>query len=119
MGNRVAGVCYVKVDGAQLEVKGGLECPINNRKREAIVASAGVAGFKETTVVPYVKLTAIFTADFPKEKISAATDMTITAEYANGEVYTLSDAFLANESAAKGEEGEIELEFNGMRGRWQ
>jgi len=118
MGNRIAGTCYVKVDGAQLEVKGGLECPINSRKREPVVASAGVAGFKETVIVPYVKLTAILTPDFPRAKLDTATNMTVTAELANGEVYVLAGAWLANEAAAKGDDGETELEFNGMDGVW-
>jgi len=119
MGNRVAGICYVKIDGTQIEIKGGLEAPIIERKREAVVASSGVAGYKESTVVPFLKVTAIFTKDFPLAQIAAGTDLTCTGEFANGKVYTLSGAFLASESAAKGEEGEIELEFNGIRGVWQ
>jgi len=118
MGQRVAGTCYVKVDGAQLEIKGGLEAPINDRKREPVVSATGVAGFKESTVVPYVKVQCIFTADFPLAALAAGTDMTVTAEFANGKVYSLSGAFLANDSSAKGEEGEIDLEFNGIAGVW-
>lgn len=119
MGKRIAGVCYVKLDGTQLEIKGGLDAPIVARKREAVVSATGVAGFKETTVVPFVKVTTIFTADFPIEQLKAGTDMTVTAEFANGKVYTLSGAWVANEASAKGEEGEIELEFNGTDGVWQ
>lgn len=119
MANRVAGVCFVKVDGAQLEIKGGLEAPIQSNKREGVLGASGPAGYKETPVQPMVKVTAIFTADFPMAAVRDGTSMTITAEFANGKVYTLSDAFLANEAPAKGEEGEIELEFHGMRGAWQ
>jgi hypothetical protein len=119
MGQRVAGTCYVKVDGQQLEIKGGLECPIVEVKREPVTASAGVAGFKETIVPPYIKATSIFTPDFPLAALRDGTDMTVTAEYANGKVYTLSGGWLANEASGKGEEGEVELEFNGLRGVWQ
>lgn len=119
MGQRLAGTCYVKVDGAQLEVKGGLECPVNNKKREPVVGATGIAGFKETAITPYVKVTAILSKGFPRAKLQNSTDMTITAEYANGDVYTLSGGWLANESAAKGDDGEAELEFNGVDGVWQ
>ena len=119
MGKRIAGVCYVKADGTQFEVKGGLECPIVERKREPVVSATGVVGFKETTVVPFVKVTAFFTADFPIPLIKTGTDVTVTAEFANGRVYTLSGAWVAHESSVKGEEGEIELEFNGIDGVWQ
>jgi hypothetical protein len=119
MGKRIAGVCYVKVDGTQLEVKGGLECPLNARKREPVVGAARVAGFKETTIVPYVKVTAILATGFPRAALQAGTDMTVTAEFANGDVYTLSGGWLANEAAVKGDDGETELEFNGLDGVWQ
>lgn len=119
MGKRIAGTCFVKADGVQFEVKGGLECPLLDSKKEPVVAARGVAGYKETVITPYVKLTAIFTADFPIAKLQSATDLTVTAEYANGKVYVLSGGWLANEAAAKGEEGETELEFNGIDGVWQ
>lgn len=119
MANRTAGICFVKVDGTQLEIKGGLECPVADKKREVVMSSSGPVGYKETPVAPMVKASAIFTNDFPMEKIRNGTAMTITAEFANGKVYTLSDAFLATEASAKGEEGEVELEFHGIRGAWQ
>lgn len=119
MAKRVAGTCYIKVDGDQLEVKGGVECTVGDVTREAVVSTRGVVGFKETQRVPSTKLTAIFTEDFPMEKITEGEDMTITAEFANGKVHTLSGAFLVGESTAKGEEGETDLEFNGTKGIWQ
>jgi len=118
MGNRVAGTCFCKADGTQFEVKGGLECPLMDQKREPINASGRTVGFKETTITPFVKLTAITTKDFPIEFLRTATDMTVTAEFANGRVYVLSGAWIANEASVKGDEGESELEFNGLSGVW-
>lgn len=119
MGKKVAGTCYVKVDGAQFEVQGGVEAPLSDKKRESVMGSGGVAGYKETDIAPYVKLTAVITADFPLDKIKAGTDMTITTEFANGKVYTLSGAWFAGESSLKGEDGTSEIEFGGMRGQWK
>lgn len=118
MGQRTAGTCYVKVDGAQLEIKGGLEAPLSGFKREPVISATGVPGYKETVVTPYIKVTAITTRDFPIEQLATGTDMTVTAEFANGKVYTLSGAWLANEASHKGDDGESELEFNGNRGVW-
>lgn len=115
---RVAGICYVKVDAEQLELKGSLECPLTDTQRETVMGSAGVAGFKETARMPYVKGTFIFLPGFPLAKLADGTDMTITAELANGKVYTLSGAYLVGEPAVKAEEGEVELEFNGVKGIW-
>lgn len=119
MGKRIAGTCFVKVDGEQLEVKGSLEIPLMNKTRETVMSTTGPAGFKETATAPYVKLTAIFGPDFPMEKLTEGTDMTITSELANGKVHTLSGAYVVGETPTKAEDGEIDLEFNGIKGVWQ
>lgn len=116
---RVAGICFFKVDGEQLELKGSLECPITDTQRESVMGLSGVAGYKETTRTPSIKGTFIFVPGFPLAKLNTGTDMTITAELANGKVYTLSGAYLVGEPMAKGDDGEVDLEFNGIKGIWQ
>lgn len=119
MGKRVAGTCYIKVDGDQLEVSGGLECPITDTTKETVKGVNRPAGFKETNRTPSTKVTAIFRDDFPMDKVANATDMTVTSEFPNGKVYTLSEAYLVGEPSAKADDGTVELEFEGMRGIWQ
>lgn len=116
---RVAGICYFKVDGEQLELKGSLECPVTDLQRETVMGLSGVAGYKETARTPFIKGAFIFTPGFPLDKLNTGTDLTITAELANGKVYTLSGAYLVGEPNAKGDDGEVELEFNGTKGLWQ
>ena len=115
---RIAGICFVKVDGEQLEVAGSVECPLLDVKRETVMGLSGPSGYKETAMEPYVKLTANFVPGFPIEKLRTGTDMTVTTELANGKVYTLSGAFLKGETAAKGDDGTLDLEFGGARGLW-
>lgn len=119
MAKRIAGTCYIKVDGTQLEIKGGLEIPIIEVTRETILSTSGVAGYKEMPIAPSVKFTGIFGPDFPIAKLVSGTDMTITSELANGKVHTLSGAFLVGEATAKAEDGEVDLEFNGTKGIWK
>ncbi|WP_295379549.1 phage tail tube protein [uncultured Pseudacidovorax sp.] len=116
---RLAGICYIKVDGDQLEVSGGVECPTTSTTKETVSGLSGPAGYKETVRTPYIKLTAIFRDDFPLETLDQNDDMTITAELANGRVYTLSGAYQVGEPAAKGDDGTVEITFEGMRGIWQ
>lgn len=117
---KIAGTCYVKVDGDQLELKSesGIEAPISTVKRETVLGQSGVAGLKETAQLAYIKGTFIVGPNFPREKLDTATDMTITAEFINGDVYTLSGAYVVGEPAFKSDSGEVELEFNGIRGIW-
>lgn len=119
MAKRVAGICYIKVDGEQLEVQGGVECPLMAYNRETVMALAGPAGYKETAVKPYTKVNTIFVEGFPLEKLRNATDMTVTTEFPNGKVYTLSGAFVEGDPAAKADDGTNELQFGGMKGIWQ
>lgn len=119
MAKRVAGICYIKVDGEQLEVSGGVECPITDLKRETVMGLSGPAGLKETALEPYVKVTAIFMPSFPIDTLRTSTEMTVTAEMPNGKVYTLSGAFLKGEPSAKADDGTSELEFGGTKGQWQ
>lgn len=118
MGKRVAGICYIKVDGQQLEVSGGVEVPITDVTRETVMGSNAVAGYKETARTPFTNLSAIFRDDFPMALVREGTDMTVTTELPNGKVYTLSGAYLVGEPNAKGDDGLIDLEFQGMRGQW-
>lgn len=119
MSKRVAGICYIKVDGQQLEVKGGVECPLALTKKENVMGLAGSAGYKETAQPQYIKVQCILVPGFPKATIAFGTDMTITAELANGDIFTLSSAWLEGETTIKAEEGEIDLEFQGKTGMWK
>ncbi|MBS1198160.1 MAG: phage tail protein [Proteobacteria bacterium] len=116
---RVAGICYVKADGEQFDVSGGLEVPLIDVKREAVMSVTGPAGYKETAVEPFIKLSAVVGASFPIETLQSATDMTVTAELPNGMVYTLSGAYIKGEPALKADDGTVDLEFGGIRGQWQ
>lgn len=115
MGQKVAGTCYVKVDGVQLMLKGGAEAPLMNVKRETVVPGY----FKEEDNHAWVKVTAVLAPDFPLSAITKGTDMTITTEFKNGKVHTLSGAYLVDEPTANGEDGTTELEFHGNKGVWQ
>lgn len=117
---RVAGICYIKVDGSQLEVKGGIEVPIASTAKEVVMGLNGVAGYKETVQRQYIKLEAIFTKDFPFSLIANGNNMTVTAELANGRVYTIANAWLeGNDTSVNAEDGTISLEFSGPVGIWQ
>lgn len=118
MAQRIAGVCFVKVDGAQLEISGDVEIPLTEYKREAVMSLTGPAGFKETALEPYVKVSALFTPDFPLNQLRTNTTLTVTAELANGVVYTLSNAFVRGEPKAKPVDGTIDIEFSGSQGQW-
>lgn len=115
MGQKVAGTCYIKVDGVQLVLTGGGEAPLSDKKRETVVTGY----FKEEDLPPYLKFTAVLTPDFPRKKLVDGTDMTVTCEFKNDTVYVLSGGYLVDEPSANGDDGTIELQFDGNKGVWQ
>ena len=119
MGKRIAGTCYFKVDGEQLELSSKVEAPLTTKKRETLVSTTGVAGYKEEHRVPYLKATFFIPSGFPRAKLDESDDMSITTELANGTVYTLSGAYVVGEPSYDSEAGTAEYEFNGTKGIWQ
>ncbi|MBK3431404.1 MULTISPECIES: phage tail tube protein [Pseudomonas] len=115
MGQKVAGTAYVKVDGAQLTITGGCEAPLMEVKRETVVPGF----YKEEDLAPWVKVTAVHTNDLDIKKLVNGTDMTVTVEFKNGKVYVLAGAYLVDEPSSKGDDGTIELQFDGIKGTWQ
>lgn len=118
-GKRIAGICFIKMDGEQLEVKGGIECPVTDNVKETQMGSNAPAGYSEMAQRPYVKGSFFFLDNFPIEKLSTANDLTVTAELANGKTYVLSEAWVEGEVPAKNDDGTVDLEFSGMKGQWQ
>ncbi|MEY3760065.1 MAG: hypothetical protein RIR39_1556 [Pseudomonadota bacterium] len=120
MASKVAGICYIKVDGSQLEVSGNIEIPIAQTSKKAVMSLTGVAGYEEKVQRQFVKLDAIFRSDFPLKTITQGTNMTITTELANGQVYTLAGAFMEGDDvSAKPDTGEVSIEFTGTTGFFQ
>ncbi|KJK14887.1 MULTISPECIES: phage tail tube protein [Pseudomonas] len=115
MGQKVAGTCYVKADGEQLTITGGVECPLSDKKRETITRGF----YKEEDLVPYISVDAVKTPNFPRAKLANATNMTITAELADGSSYVLSGAYLVDETKVTGDDAKVALKFEGIAGDWQ
>jgi len=115
MGQKVAGTVYIKADGVQFTVTGGVEVPLSDVKRESVAPGF----FKEEDLVAYVKATVVDSPDLPIKQIMAATDQTVTVEFKNGRVYVLAGAYVVDEPSAKGDDGTIDIQWDGNKGGFQ
>ncbi len=115
MGQKVAGTCYVKVDGQQLVITGGCEAPLSKVKRESLAPGQ----FKEEDLVPFLKVDALKTKGIDWAKLTNATNMTVTCEFRDGSVYVLAGAYTVDEVNVTGDDGKVPLHFNGESGEWQ
>lgn len=118
MGKRIAGVCYVKVDGGQISVAGNVTVSIMATEKEGLSGLSGVAGFKETPRVPSIEVEAHHVPEFDMASLEAMTDGTITAELANGKTAVLSGAWLAGTVDFSASDGTGTLKFEGLEGKW-
>ncbi|MCR8720047.1 phage tail tube protein [Pseudomonas syringae] len=115
MGQKVAGTCYIKVDGTQLTIIGGGEAPLTNVKRDTVVPGY----YKEVDKAAWLKFQALHTADLPLKLLTTGVDMTITCEFSNGKIYVLSGAYLVEDPISKADDGAIDFKFEGSQGSWQ
>ncbi|WP_188260870.1 phage tail tube protein [Azospirillum tabaci] len=113
--NRIAGVCYLKVDGAQYALRGSLTVSPDSIEREGIAGMDGVHGYKETPRVPSISADLSDIGGLSLETLRAITDATITAELANGKVYTLRNAWVAGALELDAGEGQVSVTFEGMK----
>lgn len=118
MSKRIAGTCYVKVDGEVLLLKGSMQVTGGDVTREAITANGRVVGYKEVPVVPQITGQFVVDENFPRDTLRDRDDLTIVAEFTNGSAYTLSNAHVADNLQIGGDDSDVTITFEGDEGLW-
>lgn len=113
MGNRIAGVSYVKADGDQFALKGDFTVSPSAVEREGIAGLDGVHGYKETPRVPFVEGNFSLPPELSIEALEAMTNVTITTELANGRVYVLRNAWTTAAFEIDAAEGQVQVRWEG------
>lgn len=111
---RRGGRIQVQVNGELQDAKGAFSYNLGSPKREAVVGSDRVHGFKETPQVPYIegKLTDRGTLDLAR--LTQLENATVTLELANRKTILLRAAWFAGDGNVSTEEGEIDVRFEGL-----
>ncbi len=116
MGKRIAGKAYVKVDSKQYTLAGSLTVMVDEEEREGLVGLSGVAGYKETPLIPFIEAEYFATDELSLKDIGKITDATVTAELANGKTYVLRNAWSSGSRELDGAEGTLTIKFEGISG---
>lgn len=117
MSRRIGGIIFFKVNGEGQQAKGNFTYNIGVPKKEMVVGSDQVHGYKEMPVVPFIEGALTDYTDLNLEALQKVKDATITLELANGKVIVLEEAVYAADGDVTTEEGEIQCRFEGLRGR--
>ena len=112
--SRIGGEIFVKVDGAQYRAKGSWTVNLGASKREAIVGSDSVHGYKEMPQVAFIEGVITKTGDISMKELVNIKDATVTLDAADGTTYVLENAWFAGEGSYTSEEGEIAARFEGV-----
>jgi len=111
---RVGGIIEVKANGELYSAKGSWTYNLGKPKRDAVVGSDAVHGYKELPQSPYIEGAITDNADLSLEALLVLKEATITLSLANGKVIVLRDAYYSGEGNVTTEEGEIAARFDGM-----
>lgn len=114
--NRIAGVATVRIDGAQMALKGKFKYQINRVKRERLVGQDGVHGYKEMPEAPHITGEVM---DMPGTRVRRLEDIvnaTIQLDLANGKTIVLRNAWWEDASEVDTEEGSYPVKFCGLEG---
>jgi uncharacterized Fe-S center protein len=110
-GNRRAGIIYLRVDGELQEAKGSFSYNLGNPKRDAIIGSDGVHGYKETVQVAFIEGAVTDAQTLNLGALTQLDGVTVHLELNNGKTIVLSNAWFAGEGTPSTEEAEIPIRF--------
>jgi hypothetical protein len=111
--NRRAGKIFVKIDGAQHDAKGSFTYNLGIPKREGMIGSDAIHGYKETPQIAFIEGEITDRADLDVKKFLELDGVSVTLELANGKTVLLRDAWYAGDGNIQTEEANIQVRFEG------
>lgn len=111
---RVGGIIEVKANGELYSAKGSFTYNLGKPKRDAVIGSDGVHGYKELPQSPFIEGAITDNEDLSLEGLVLLKDATVTLTLANGKVVVLREAYYSADGNVTTEEGEIAVRFDGM-----
>jgi len=113
---RRAGIIQLAINGELHDAKGSFTYNFGAPKREAIIGSNGVHGFKETPTVPMISGEITDRGSLDVGALVVLENATVTLSLANGKVFVLRQAWYSGDGSVQTDEGNIQLELSGVSG---
>lgn len=113
MGERIAGIAFLKVDGDLYPLRGNFTVSPSPTERTGIAGQDYVHGFQELPRVPYIEGDVSLVPELSMEDVALIVDSTVTAELANGKTYILYQAWCRSAFELNTREGQARVRFEG------
>lgn len=110
---RVGGIIKFLIDGVQLPAKGNFTFGLGTPKRETVIGTDGVHGYKETPTAPYIEGAITDSLGTDLKALFNLTNVTVLLDLANGKSVVLHDAYYCGDGETSTEEGEVKVRFEG------
>jgi hypothetical protein len=114
MAQRIAGVAFLKVDGAMYPLKGNFTVSPSALERAGISGQDYVHGFSEMPRVPFIEGDVSLIPALSMTAVEGIVNSTITAELANGRNYVLQQAWCKSALELNTREGQTRIRFEGV-----
>jgi Phage tail tube protein len=114
LAQRIAGIAFLKVNGAIYPLKGNFTVSPSAVERAGISGQDFVHGFSEMPRVPFIEGDVSLVPELSTEAVEAITNATVTAELANLKVYVLREAWCRSALELNTREGQTRVRFEGI-----
>ena len=114
MAQRIAGVAYLKVNSDLFPLRGNFTVSPTPIERTGIAGQDYVHGYSELPRVPFIEGDVSTISNLSVQEVAAITNATITAELANGVVYSLTQAWCRSAMDLNTREGQFRVRFEGV-----
>jgi hypothetical protein len=114
MAQRFAGIAFLKVDGNQLALRGNFTVSPTSVERTMVAGQDGIHGYQELPRVPYIEGDLSAVPGLLLESLVSQVDSTVTAELANGRVYTLTGGTCKCGFEENTRDGQLRVRWEGL-----
>lgn len=113
---RRAGIITFQVNGEVYDAKGSFTVNFGRPKREPIIGSDAVHGYKETPQPPMIEGAITDRGNLDIAALVTMTDVIVTLAEANGKTFILRNAWYAGDGNLSTDEAQIDVKFIGASG---
>ena len=115
---KVAGTCFLKVNGTQYSLKGNMTLSLGSVEKESVIGMDMYHGTMEKPRMSFIECDITDTADLNIKLLENLDNVTVTVELINGKVGVLHNAHQVKAVELKAATGELTVRFEGPSGEW-
>jgi len=114
MAQRIAGIAFLKVNGAIYPCRGNLTVSPSTVERAMLAGQDFIHGYSELPRVPAISGDISLDPALSMDDVERAVDVTVTAELANGKTYVLRQAACTSALDLNTRDGTVRVTFQGV-----